>query len=56
MMKFIFPLGADPGLKSLASASASPELIIFLAGVYGRLKKKEHPGKATGIVSEFFKT
>lgn len=32
-IKFMFPLGADPGLKSVASAKGRPESISGLAGV-----------------------
>ena len=51
--KFILPEGEDPGLKSVAKQSGSPLEIISLAGVYRIPKKKEHDGKATGIVLLF---
>ena len=52
----MFPLGADPGFISDAIASGNPASISFRAGVYGIPKKKDQPGKATGMVSDFFNT
>ena len=53
--KFKLELGADPGLKSEAIANGKPLSMIFLAGVYGIYKNKEHKGKATGMVVELAK-
>src|SRR5579871_1507078 len=50
-MSCIFPVGALPGLKSLATASGNPSSIIFLAGGKGRLRKNAAPGRAVGIVA-----
>ena len=51
-IKFMFPVGEEPGLKSDASAKGKPLLIMFLAGPYGSPKKKEHAGKIVGIQSD----
>jgi hypothetical protein len=45
-------LGAEPGLKSEAKAKGSPASMIDLPGVYGMSKKREQPGRATGIGPE----
>ena len=45
------PIGADPGLWSLAIASAAPASNSLRAGVKSHPKPIEAPGSATEIVS-----
>jgi len=45
-----FPMGADPGLWSLAMAKAPPASRIFLAGVNLQPSPKEAPGNAVAMV------
>ena len=48
-------MGAEPGLWSLAMASAAPASNNFLAGVKLHPSPIEAPGKATAMVSLFAK-
>ena len=50
----MFPLGQEPGLKSVAKAIGKPASIILRAGGKGNPKKKAAPGKTVAMVFDVF--